>query len=494
MLNNKKLSKDNIIKASDGLALALSRLEKTEVKMLVVVDQGEKVIGCLTDGDIRRGLLNGFSLTSNVMDVAQKSPITVPFNAENEKILTVFSQNPAIDRVIELGEHDRPISLIERPSAELNLYLSPPHMGSEEVRYIERAFDENYLAPAGSNVIDFEAAMAALSSKNFALSTSSGTAAIHLALRCLGIEKGDRVYCSDTTFAGSIHPILYCGAEPVLIDSESSSWNMCPVALSEALEYDRKNRQLPKAIIVVHIYGQPAQMGILKSIADQHNIPIIEDCAESLGADYQNRPSGAIGLMSAFSFNGNKIITTSGGGSLTTDDEDLWKKGKKLAGQGRESFIHYEHCELGYNYRMSNVLAGIGLGQLKVLMNRVQKRREVFNLYREQLSNISGASFQNEAPNSQGNRWLSVLRTEPHSQTSPRKIFESLKLLGIESRPGWKPMHMQPLAQTWDFFSATKKSCFGRDLYFQTICLPSGSTLSKDQIDIVVNQITKTIR
>ena len=483
---------ENLIAVGTPIKVALEQLEYTAIKFLIMVSSDGDVSGCLTDGDIRRALINGLNVNEAVDTIAQMNPVTVTVDEPADSILEKF-RSFKIDVLIQVDEQNRPVCLLTRKTFTKTIFLSPPHMGSEETNFIKRAFTENFIAPTGSNLKDFEQRMTFHSGKKFTLATSSGTAAIHLALRALNVTEGDRVYCSDYTFAGSAHPILYQQAHPVFIDCDPNNWNMCPEALDKALNLDAKIGKLPKAIIVVHIYGQPARISELVSIADSFNVPIIEDCAESLGAQFDGKPSGSHGVLAVYSFNGNKIITTSGGGLLATNDENIIHRISKLASQGREGFYHYEHCELGYNYRMSNVLAGIGLGQLEVLKSRVSKRRLNFTLYSESLAEIPGLSFQTEIKQSLGNRWLTVLKIGP-SQISmnPRIIFENLKEIKIESRPAWKPMHMQPLFSDYELVTINKKTINSRDLYFQSICLPSGSELTEFDIDLVCSQIKKT--
>lgn len=483
----------NLVTVGTCISAALQQLEATAIKFLVVIDSTGSITGCLTDGDIRRALINGLNISDPVDTIAQRRPITVVSGTSISSIIQKFKIHK-IDVLIEVDENRKPLQLLIRDKFIKSIFLSPPHMGSEEADFIQRAFAENFIAPTGSNITDFEQKMTEYSGKKFTLATNTGTAAIHLALRVLDVNQNDRVYCSDYTFAGSAHPILYQLAQPVFIDSDPFNWNMCPKSLEKALTKDKASGMLPKAIIVVHIYGQPANIKELVEIADLFKIPVIEDCAESLGAKSDAKPCGSHGTLAIYSFNGNKIITTSGGGLLASDDESLMQNAKKISSQGREAFYHYEHIEEGYNYRMSNVLAGIGLGQLSVLADRVSKRRSNFKQYVDLLSDIEGISFQREISGSKGNRWLTVLQLNRQVNVGPRAIFEALNTINVECRPAWKPMHMQPLFRTCDFHTVNNRNIVSRDLYFQSVCLPSGSELTTSDIDMICSEIRELIR
>ncbi|QBY02753.1 pyridoxal phosphate-dependent aminotransferase [Rhodophyticola sp. CCM32] len=374
------------------------------------------------------------------------------------------------------------------------LLLSPPHMGDAEAGYVQLAFDENWIAPAGPNLTAFEDAMCYVSGRHHAVALTSGTAGLHLALRVLDIGVSDRVYVSDLTFAASVQPILYVGAEPVLIDADPESWNMSPAALARALARDNERGLLPKAVIVVHLYGQSADMDALVRLTEAYGVPIIEDAAESLGASYGNRPSGAHGLMSVYSFNGNKIITTSGGGALVSDQQDLVDRARKLATQGRDDAEHYQHSDLSYNYRMSNVLAGIGRGQLEVLNDRVAARRAIFLRYLDALSEVPGICFQSEVDGSIGNRWLTVISLDPdlislHSY----QLMRSLQARGIETRPAWKPMQMQPLLAGAAFEPHSPERAVSPGLFLTSLCLPSGSAMSIREQQGVITAIKEIL-
>jgi pyridoxal phosphate-dependent aminotransferase EpsN len=326
------------------------------------------------------------------------------------------------------------------------------------------------------------------------LAVSSGTAGLHLALRVLDIGPGDRVYVADLTFVATVQPVLYEHATPVLIDAEPDSWNISPPALARALARDAALGKLPKAIIVVHLYGQSADMSAIMALSDRYGVPVIEDAAESIGAAYGNRPSGAHGLLSVYSFNGNKIITTSGGGALLSDRPDLIERAKKLSTQGREQADHYQHSEVAYNYRMSNVLAGIGRGQLEVLAERVAARRAIFARYVHGLRDLPGLSYQRELPGSVGNRWLTVLSLDPDVvPIHGYQLMRGLRARGIETRPAWKPMQMQPLLLGAEFEPHSEDAAVGPGLFLRSLCLPSGSAMTVSEQDQVIGAIRSVL-
>ncbi|WZY01132.1 aminotransferase class I/II-fold pyridoxal phosphate-dependent enzyme [Bacillus sp. FSL W7-1360] len=372
------------------------------------------------------------------------------------------------------------------------IFLSPPHIGAAEKKYVADAFESNWIAPLGPNVDAFEAEIADYVGSRFATATSSGTAAIHLALSLVGVGKGDIVFCSTFTFVASANPILYLGAKPVFIDSEPDSWNMSPVALQKAMTYYVAKGLLPKAVIVVNLYGQSADYEPILRICREHSVPVIEDAAESLGSTYKGKKSGTLGDFGVFSFNGNKIITTSGGGMLVSNNRDFIEKAKFLATQAKEPVLHYEHEQLGYNYRLSNVLAGIGRGQLEKIEERVRARRDVFNRYRDAFSGIKGMTFMPEAQFGRHNRWLTTLTIDPQQvgKTYP-EVIQALEAHQIEARPLWKPLHLQPLFQEnlsfahGDEYVSTQLFCHG-------LCLPSGSNLTAEQQNKVI-QIMRSV-
>lgn len=375
------------------------------------------------------------------------------------------------------------------------IYLSPPHMSGDEKRYIDEAFETNWIAPLGPNVDAFEKELASYVGVSEAVAVSSGTAAIHLALSLLEVTKGDIVFCSTLTFVASANPIIYQGAEPVFIDSEPETWNMSPEALKRALQDAFIQGKLPKAVIVVNLYGQSAKMDQILSLCNQYNVPVIEDAAESLGSTYKGKASGSFGKFGVYSFNGNKIITTSGGGMLVSNDIDALQKARFLATQARDSAPHYQHSQLGYNYRMSNILAGVGRAQLQVLENRVETRRKIFERYYQELSGLSGIAFMPELSNTKTNRWLTVLTVnEKEAGTSAAELVQAFTEQNIEARPVWKPLHMQPLFKGARYYSHDENKDVAQQLFKTGICLPSGSSMTEGEQNKVIECLKKGLR
>jgi dTDP-4-amino-4,6-dideoxygalactose transaminase len=365
------------------------------------------------------------------------------------------------------------------------IFLSPPHMSGAEMGFIRQAFAENYITTAGSNVGHFEQELCRLTGSAYAVALNSGTAAIHLALRVLGLQAGEEVLCSTFTFIATANPILYEKAVPIFIDSEPGTWNMCPRALETAIGDRLRQGRKPRAIILVHLYGMPARLTEILQIAGNYQIPVIEDAAEALGASYQGRPLGSFGDLGIISFNGNKIITTSGGGMLTAQQQSHAQKALFLASQAKDPAPYYLHSELGYNYRLSNVSAGIGLGQLTVLGERVGQRRAVFAYYRQALQHLPALSFPEELPGSFSNRWLSCLLVAPGQGPGPEALRLALEKENIEARPLWKPLHQQPLYAHCPYYGAD----VAESLFRQGLCLPSGSALTTTDLDRIVRVI-----
>ena len=365
------------------------------------------------------------------------------------------------------------------------IWLSPPHISGNEKKYVNEAFDQNWIAPAGPHLDQFEDEISRFSNGYEVAVLSSGTAAIHLSLILLGIKKDDIVLCSSFTFSASVNPVIYQGATPVFIDSEPETWNMDPVLLEDAINNYIKIGRKPKAIILVHLYGYPAKLDQFLEISNKYNIPIVEDAAEAIGSKYKDQPLGTFGEIGIFSFNGNKIITTSSGGALISKNKEFIKKAKFLATQSRDNSPHYEHSEIGYNYRMSNVCAAIGIGQLEVLESRVVKRRFIYNYYKENLSSIPFISFVDDLDGYYSNRWLTTILISEKSVISREDIRLKLLENNIESRPLWKPMHMQPV------FSSYKSYINGvsEDLFKRGLCLPSGSIMQEKDLNRVVDII-----
>ncbi len=351
-------------------------------------------------------------------------------------------------------------------------FLSAPHMGGNELKYIEKVFESNYIAPLGEYVNKFEESIKNYTGAQNALAVTSGTAAIHLALRIAGVGEGDDVLASTFTFIGSVNAIIYQGANPVFIDSDKESWNLSPKLLNKYLVTCEKK---PKALIVTHLYGMSADIEKIADICRLHGVYLIEDAAESLGATFKGKHTGTFGDFGIYSFNGNKILTTSGGGMLVSSNDEWIKKAMFYSTQAKEPFIHYEHEEYGYNYRMSNVLAAIGVGQMEVIEDRVQKKREIFEWYKEFLHDIDEVDFMPELENSRGNRWLTAMT---FNKTDYNKIMKALEKINVESRPLWKPMHMQPL------FENAQKYVDGtsENLYNRGLCVASSTTMTKEDV------------
>lgn len=357
------------------------------------------------------------------------------------------------------------------------IFLSSPHMSDEgyEQQYVKEAFDTNWIAPLGENVNGFEKELAEKVGSKAAAALSSGTAAIHLAIKAAGVEEGDIVFCPTLTFSATANPIIYQNAIPVFIDSNNETWNMCPKALGKAFE---KYPEV-KAVIVVHLYGLSADMDQIMEICNKHGVTVIEDAAESLGTYYKRKHTGTFGDYGIFSFNGNKIITTSGGGMLVSDIEEGIAKARFWATQSRDQARHYQHSEIGFNYRMSNVVAGIGRGQLKVLNQRVEKKKYIFDFYKRELGNLEGVKFMPVNEWNEPNFWLSAMTLT--GKVRPIEVMEALEKENIESRPVWKPMHMQPFFEQYDFVGGG----VSEELFKNGVCLPSDTKMTDEDLDRV---------
>ena len=366
------------------------------------------------------------------------------------------------------------------------IWLSPPHMGADERDLLLDAFDSNWIAPLGPHVDAFEAEVAAVCGRPHAAALSSGTAALHLALRLLGVGPGDTVLAPTLTFAATVNPIVYEGATPVLLDAEPGTWNLCPARLEEALTEAAAAGALPKAVIAVDLYGQCADYDAIVPLCERYGVPLIEDAAEALGSTWRGRPAGSFGLFAALSFNGNKIITTSGGGMLLADDPDLVAHVRKLATQARDPAPWYQHSEIGFNYRLSNLLAAVGRGQLRVLGQRVAARRAHYDAYAEALGSLPGLTMAPLDPRGTSNCWLTCLTVDAEAFGADREtIRQHLATLRIESRPVWKPMHLQPI------FSEARVigGSVAADLFERGLCLPSGSSLTAEQRARVIDAV-----
>lgn len=362
-------------------------------------------------------------------------------------------------------------------------------MGDNEQSYVNEAFESNWIAPLGTNVEAFESQILNyIGDDSHVAITSSGTAALHLALNLLGVGQGDEVICQSFTFSASANPILYMGATPVFVDSEEETWNISPALLKEAIEDRINHGKKPKAIVAVHLYGMPYQVEEVHAIANHYDIPVIEDSAEALGSSYQNKKCGGFGDIGVVSFNGNKIITTSGGGALVSKNKDYRDKAIFLATQARDNAPHYQHSHVGYNYRMSNVLAGIGRGQMEVLDDRVQARRDNYAFYKKHLSHLENIEFLDEPQGFYSNRWLSCILTD--SFETRESIRLALLDNQIESRPLWKPLHEQPIFEKYP----SKLNGVSSDLFRRGLCLPSGSSLSYDELNQILDIILKVLQ
>ncbi len=363
------------------------------------------------------------------------------------------------------------------------IFLSSPNMGGDELKYIQKVFESNYIAPMGEYIDKFEESVKSYTKTQNALAVVNGTAAIHLALRVLGIGSGDDVLTSTFTFIGSVNAILYQNANPIFIDSEAESWNLSPKLLNKYLcSCDKK----PKALIVTHLYGMCADIEKIADICRLHGVYLIEDAAESLGATFKGYHTGTFGDFGIYSFNGNKILTTSGGGMLISNNKQWIEKAKFYSTQAKEQTIYYEHEEYGYNYRISNVLAAIGVAQMELIEKRVEEKRQIFDWYKEFLNGIDEISFMPELPNSRGNRWLTTI---VFKTANIYKIIKALEEINVESRPLWKPMHLQPL------FKNAKKYVDGtsEELFNKGLCLASSTTMSKDEVKMIANIIKENI-
>ena len=365
------------------------------------------------------------------------------------------------------------------------IWLSPPHISDNEKKYVDEAFSQNWIAPAGPHIDRFEKEISNISNNYHVAALASGTAAIHLALILLGVKKDDIVICSSFTFSASVNPIIYQAAKPIFIDSEIETWNMDPILLEKAILDCIERGKKPKAIILVHLYGFPAKLNEILEISEKYDIPIVEDAAEAIGSKYNNQPLGTFGEIGIFSFNGNKIITTSSGGALISKNKDYVAKAKFLSTQARDNFPHYEHSEIGFNYRMSNVCAAIGIGQIEVLESRVKKRREIHNFYRKKLSSIPFISFLNDIKDFYSNRWLTTILINNNSEIKREDVRLELDKNNIESRPLWKPMHIQPIFNSYDTFN----NGVSEDLFNRGLCLPSGSNMDENDLCRVVEII-----
>ena len=365
------------------------------------------------------------------------------------------------------------------------IWLSPPHIEGKEKEYISNVFKTNWIAPIGPHISKFENGISKVTDNSFSVALNSGTSAIHLALILLNVKRSDVVLCPTFTFAATINPIKYLGAKPVFIDSEVNTWNMCPILLEKAIKDLLSVGKRPKAIILVHLYGMPAMLDRIIKISNNYNIPIIEDNAEGLGSKYNKKPLGSFGTFGVLSFNGNKIITTSGGGALISKNKNLINRARKLASQSKEDKPYYEHLEVGYNYRLSNVCAAIGLGQLETLNHKVKKKREINSYYRKKLAKNFEVEFINESEGSFSNYWLTTIILKKNKLINREKLRLYLEEANIESRPLWKPMHLQPIFKKCQSYL----NGVAEDLFNNGLCLPSGTNLKDSDLQRIIYKI-----
>tara|TARA_B100000161_G_scaffold150219_1_gene107021 strand:- start:322 stop:1455 length:1134 start_codon:yes stop_codon:yes gene_type:complete len=367
------------------------------------------------------------------------------------------------------------------------IWLSSPHMSNSELKYVNDVFDKNWIAPVGPHISKFEEILSKKHNNYSVAALNSGTSAIHLSLILLGVKPGDDVLCSSFTFAATANPIKYLGANPIFIDSEYETWNMCPELLEKAIKERIEIGKKPKAIVLVHLYGMPAKVDEILDISKKFDIPVIEDAAEALGSTYKKKNIGTFGEFGVFSFNGNKIITTSGGGALISKNKKFISNAKYLSTQARDDKPHYEHTQIGYNYRLSNVCAAIGIGQMEVLSSRVEKKRYINKFYKKHLSCIDEIKFLEENKNNFSNFWLTTILINEKSKVKNDDIRLYLESLNIESRPLWKPMHLQPVFRSSKSYTNNTSS----DLFQRGLCLPSGTNMSDEEINRVVLAVKK---
>lgn len=480
------------VKRTATIRDALVRLDQAAFGMLLLLEPNGSFERTVTDGDIRRLMLQGRGMDDSLQELPRIESVVLQYDYTQESALVMMNKN-VINHLPVLNSERVVIKVLDRKELDEQILLSTPHMGSWEREFVDEAFKTNWIAPLGPNVDAFEREIADYVGIGHAAALSSGTAAIHLALRLLEVGAGDAVFCSSLTFVASVNPIIYQGAEPVFIDSEPESWNMSPAALKKAFEHSVKIGKKPKAVIVVNLYGQSADMDPILNLCNLYGVPIVEDAAESLGASYKGKASGTFGVMGIYSFNGNKIITTSGGGMLVSDNEEFIARARFFSTQARDPAPHYEHTQIGYNYRMSNILAGVGRGQIRVLDERVASRRRIYERYRQGLSECKQLEWMPEPAWSVSTHWLTACTVDPE-KTAIRSQDLIRKLAGerIEARPVWKPMHMQPVFEKCQSFDHGGDSV-SSSIFERGICLPSGSNMTDTQQDRIIEAISKVL-
>lgn len=478
------------VTATTTLIEALEKLNETKQGILLLVDGEGRFLRTVTDGDLRRLLLDGFDKDGRLEALPRQASHVIAPGYTSRAALELMQQ-AGISHLPVVGEDGKAMGIVARTDVDQHILLSTPHMGTGELDFVTEAFRTNWIAPLGPNVDAFEREIAELVGAKKAVALNSGTAAIHLGLILLGIGEGDVVFCSSLTFAATCNPILYQRAQPVFIDSEPDSWNMSPAALAEAFRWAKANNQMPKAVIIVGLYGQSADMDPLRAICDAYGVPILEDAAEALGATYKGRAAGTLGDIGIYSFNGNKIITTAGGGMLIVKTPELADRARFLASQARDPAPYYQHSELGFNYRLSNILAGVGRGQLMVLGERVQQRRAIFDAYRQGLADVEWLEWMGEPDWSFSTRWLTACTIHPKTNhIDPVGVIRALSDEFIEARHVWKPMQMQPLYAASPYFAHEGESVSER-LFRTGLCLPSGSSMTVDEVGRVIDVIRR---
>jgi dTDP-4-amino-4,6-dideoxygalactose transaminase len=479
-----------LVSPATTLGEALQRLDTTGLAILLLTDADGVLLRTVTDGDLRRLILEGKKMDCPLSRLPNKQPVTSNKDTSVRQLLLRMN-NEGVNQIVVVDADMRPLSIKRREDIDNAILLSTPHLGGEELAFVNQAFETNWIAPVGPNIDSFENEIADKVGVKHAVALSSGTAAIHLALIVLGVEPGDTVFCSSFTFVASANPILYQRARPIFIDSEPDTWNMSPSALRAAFIDSGRDSKLPKAVVIVNLYGQSAKYDALSEICREYGVPIVEDAAESLGASYQKKQSGTFGDIGIFSFNGNKIITTSGGGMLVTNNEKYALHAKKLSTQARESVHWYEHIELGYNYRMSNISAGIGRGQIRVLDDRVLARREIFCRYQGLLASNSNIDWMPELSDGVSTRWLSVFTI--NSGCDIDRVVRQMDKEEIEVRFVWKPLHMQPLFEGCNYYKHDDGESVCENIFAKGLCLPSGSNLTLENQERVADSLLRAI-
>jgi len=482
------------IRQQGSIRDALEQLQRTGEGILLLIDAKGALLRTVTDGDLRRLILAGAALEHTLERLPAQKPAVIGQDADEYEALE-FMNARQVDQLPVVDGAGKPVRVLFRRDLDTTILLSTPHLGEQEMNFVEEAFRTNWIAPLGPNVDAFEREVAEYLGAGHAAAVSSGTAALHLALLLVGAKPGDVVFCSSLTFVASVNPVLYIGATPVFIDSEPESWNMSPRALARALEDAAKARQLPRAVMVVNLYGQIADLDALRAVCERYAVPIVEDAAESMGATYKGRHGGTFGKVGVLSFNGNKIITTSGGGMLLSQDEALMRRARYLSTQARQNTPWYEHTEVGYNYRMSNVLAGIGRGQLRVLAERVEARRAIFERYVAGLRDIDGLSWMPEPSYARSTRWLTAALLDPaKTSVAPTALIAQLARDGIEARHIWKPMHLQPLFKGARYYPHEEGASVSDHVFATGVCLPSGSNMTGAQQERIIRSLRSILR